>query len=1304
MAATNTMSNTNNNVLVKTQRDTRIKLRDVNDHLTCFICKGYYIDATTIVECLHSFCRSCIIKRLQFKSYCPVCEMMINKAKPNIKPDKTLQDIVYKLVPGLHRDEMRRRRQFYNNLNENKSSAAAIQTLNDITPEQRGEDNERVIYNATDPISLSLEYCSTECDLFMTNNNNLITKPNNTNITKLKTITSDYDDDCNKETNNNINNTTPATIKNGKVINNGITTTIDNNNHCHNDHNNIDAVKTKKDVKNDDNNETTMVLNGNIIPQTRYLQCPAGVSVRLLKKFLIGKFDINIHQYHIDILYKRVPLPDEYKLMDIAYIYSWKRNEPMRIFYRVMDIKYAMNRFDFFNPSSICAEPIKKPTKIDTTSPIRDIKTSPTSPKTSSSATITVKSEPNMINENNIKCEKSISDTVQVKIENIDENCDNNNENLMTTTKNIKIKKEICDETTVTTPPLSPVTKKNVNCDSEKSKENVLKEKPEEVENQNKKVKNNENKLKLCENKQQNQQPKITSSPLSSILNANNATSSTSPTQPPKIVIDEENEREKSIFLNTFQLTSTKSLSPNQLNKKSLSPSSITIPHILPASTTKHKTSPKKVSPKSSSTPATKPTPKQKQQQQTLLPVPNGFKPTTTSTPGGPQPEVRTKRKYTFKTRPMGKKARLELERQQALIAATQGPSKNTNLNITTKPSPTANKNVVNKVINGFKSALTTSSTTPGASSPRVGDKRKIVSFNLPASSSNSGNQHPVPEKRANYNNTNTSKLSETNSLKSLFDNCNLNIPSSLSITLTEGPNDREIASQQMITSPIELNNTSPMMNSGSRSPASSTSSNASSNGTNNSQPANFGGKRQSPPVNMYIEIFKIPDKVEPTHQTPPVPSNPSTQEQKQSKIPATISRKVPNMSKEKGSPPASLSTTTTSTTPSTKTPPTPTTPSTASSNTSASSANNSAAAKQQNIHKVTSLSTTNFVVHTTGIQSLGRKDAAASKTSSTLPTPNGGQQLGRKILPKLTPNSSTNGSFIPKLAESSKSATGFQKMFEEAIKRKEQAKAAQSLTKATTGSPSTTPSTGSQQTINRKKELNKSSTSTTVTGNGPEEKVQSNIVLDLSSPNNRSKPNMVPKTSPMVSGNKSPLSSPLSIQTNSHPPPRLTMPKNNKKITTNPQSNLISSTESGSSNSPKGRCGTPLPALSVSVVPSNNNTSPAPPPTTALSPTTIQQQFNLTNLAQLQQVMLLRQIGLRNQLLQQKQHQTNMNSTSSPSGGSGSSPSSSSSIPNGETLMQFENYMKSLQQQAALASAAAAAAAAQQSVTQNKK
>lgn len=32
----------------------KIKLKEVNLHLTCYLCKGYFIDATTISECLHS--------------------------------------------------------------------------------------------------------------------------------------------------------------------------------------------------------------------------------------------------------------------------------------------------------------------------------------------------------------------------------------------------------------------------------------------------------------------------------------------------------------------------------------------------------------------------------------------------------------------------------------------------------------------------------------------------------------------------------------------------------------------------------------------------------------------------------------------------------------------------------------------------------------------------------------------------------------------------------------------------------------------------------------------------------------------------------------------------------------------------------------------------------------------------------------------------------------------------------------------------------------------------------------------------
>ncbi|KAM9313943.1 polycomb complex protein BMI-1-like [Pholidichthys leucotaenia] len=93
----------------------RIKITDLNPHLTCPLCAGYLIDATTIVECLHSFCKTCIVTFLETNKFCPRCDVQVHKTCPqlSIRADKTLQDIVYKLVPGLFKDEMKRRRDFY---------------------------------------------------------------------------------------------------------------------------------------------------------------------------------------------------------------------------------------------------------------------------------------------------------------------------------------------------------------------------------------------------------------------------------------------------------------------------------------------------------------------------------------------------------------------------------------------------------------------------------------------------------------------------------------------------------------------------------------------------------------------------------------------------------------------------------------------------------------------------------------------------------------------------------------------------------------------------------------------------------------------------------------------------------------------------------------------------------------------------------------------------------------------------------------------------------------------------------------
>ncbi|KAL0966868.1 hypothetical protein UPYG_G00301170 [Umbra pygmaea] len=222
-------------------RTTRIKITELNPHLMCVLCGGYFIDATTIVECLHSFCKMCIVRYLETSKYCPICDVQVHKTKPllNIRSDKTLQDIVYKLVPGLFKDEMKRRRDFY--------AAHPSVDAGSVSNEERGEvaDEEKTIITDDEIISLSIEFF---------NQNKLL---------KAK------DKDMAKE-----------------------------------------------------------------IIGKRYLQCPAAMTIMHLRKFLRSKMDIPC-TYQVEVMYEDEPLKDYYTLMDIAYIYAWRRNGPLPLKYRV---------------------------------------------------------------------------------------------------------------------------------------------------------------------------------------------------------------------------------------------------------------------------------------------------------------------------------------------------------------------------------------------------------------------------------------------------------------------------------------------------------------------------------------------------------------------------------------------------------------------------------------------------------------------------------------------------------------------------------------------------------------------------------------------------------------------------------------------------------------------------------------------------------------------------------------------------------------------------------------------------------
>ncbi|NXA57611.1 BMI1 protein, partial [Nothocercus julius] len=99
-------------------------------------------------------CKTCIVRYLETSKYCPICDVQVHKTRPllNIRSDKTLQDIVYKLVPGLFKNEMKRRRDFY----AAHPSADAANGSN----EDRGEvaDEDKRIITDDEIISLSIEF------------------------------------------------------------------------------------------------------------------------------------------------------------------------------------------------------------------------------------------------------------------------------------------------------------------------------------------------------------------------------------------------------------------------------------------------------------------------------------------------------------------------------------------------------------------------------------------------------------------------------------------------------------------------------------------------------------------------------------------------------------------------------------------------------------------------------------------------------------------------------------------------------------------------------------------------------------------------------------------------------------------------------------------------------------------------------------------------------------------------------------------------------------------------------------------
>lgn len=87
--------------------DVSFKTKVVSDLLICPICEGFFRGATTIRECLHTFCKACIIEHIESNgAECPKCGQDIGiYPLQGLVFDRTIQNITDKIFPEFKENE-----------------------------------------------------------------------------------------------------------------------------------------------------------------------------------------------------------------------------------------------------------------------------------------------------------------------------------------------------------------------------------------------------------------------------------------------------------------------------------------------------------------------------------------------------------------------------------------------------------------------------------------------------------------------------------------------------------------------------------------------------------------------------------------------------------------------------------------------------------------------------------------------------------------------------------------------------------------------------------------------------------------------------------------------------------------------------------------------------------------------------------------------------------------------------------------------------------------------------------------------
>ncbi len=97
----------------------KLSVKDLNPFLTCTLCNGYFREAHTIPECMHRFCKTCIMRHFAEKNLrgtisCPTCNLKLGTFTSNkIIYDRNLQSIIDEILPQFAADEKLAEQNYY---------------------------------------------------------------------------------------------------------------------------------------------------------------------------------------------------------------------------------------------------------------------------------------------------------------------------------------------------------------------------------------------------------------------------------------------------------------------------------------------------------------------------------------------------------------------------------------------------------------------------------------------------------------------------------------------------------------------------------------------------------------------------------------------------------------------------------------------------------------------------------------------------------------------------------------------------------------------------------------------------------------------------------------------------------------------------------------------------------------------------------------------------------------------------------------------------------------------------------------